>query len=214
MAKEIEKIESKMNLFPFTINKDIESFLPEEKRISFQKSFSFLRKKLLIKQSRKTYIDCILKKCKARFFTAINDCLKKSLKIHVKKFPQNFITNISIESNRPILELTVLEIYKTYSVCNLDIEECIEKGLCYKEKEEYIKIICYSKISELYLLYLESKRYNKEIQYIKNHIGVKMYLLYIFVSENFINYYLYSKPHFCHNKIIDNKNGENMLNNN
>ena len=67
MAKEIEKIESKMNLFPFTINKDIESFLPEEKRISFQKSFSFLRKKLLIKQSRKTYIDCILKKCKARF---------------------------------------------------------------------------------------------------------------------------------------------------
>ena len=57
MAKEIEKIESKMNLFPFTINKDIESFLPEEKRISFQKSFSFLRKKLLIKQSRKTYID-------------------------------------------------------------------------------------------------------------------------------------------------------------
>ena len=44
MAKEIEKIESKMNLFPFTINKDIESFLPEEKRISFQKSFSFLRK--------------------------------------------------------------------------------------------------------------------------------------------------------------------------
>ena len=138
---------------------------------------------------------------------------KEIFKNTCKKFPQNFITNISIESNRPILELTVLEIYKTYSVCNLDIEECIEKGLCYKEKEEYIKIICYSKISELYLLYLESKRYNKEIQYIKNHIGVKMYL-FLFVSENFINYYLYSKPHFCHNKIIDNKNGENMLNNN
>ena len=211
----MEKNESKNAFFPFFVNKDIDKLLPKEKRTSFQKSFSFLRKKLLIKQSRKTYIDCILKKCKARFFTAINDCLKKSLKIHIKKFPQNFITNISIESNKPILELTVLEIYKNYSVCNLDIEECIEKGLCDKEKEKYIKIICNSKISELYLLYLESKRYNREIQYIKNNIGVKMYLLYIFVSENFFNYYLFSKPHFCqkNNKIIENKNGENIISN-
>jgi len=41
-----------------------------------------------------------------------------------------------------------------------------------------------------------------------------MYLLYILVSENFIYYYLFSKPHFCQksNKIIENKYSENIIN--
>ena len=211
MSEEIEKNDTKNILFPFKINKDIDILLPKEKRISFQKSFSFLRKKLLIKQSRKTYIDCILKKCKARFFKAIIDCLKKCLKIYIKKFPQSFITNISIENNKPILELTVQDIYKNFNLSYLDISECIKKGLYYKEKEKYIKIFCYSKISDLYLLYIESKRYKREIQYIKDHIGLKMYLLYIFVSENFINYYLFSQPH--NNKIIKNNNEEKKISN-
>jgi hypothetical protein len=213
MTKEIEKKESKKNLFPFTINKDIDTWLPQDKRTSFQKSFSFLRKKLQIKQSRKTYIDSILKKCKARFFKAINDCLKQCLKIHIKKFPQSFITNISIQKNKSILGLTVQEIYKNFNLSNINLEECIKEDLCYKDKENYLKYICESKISDLYFLYIESKRYMREIQYIKHRIGIKMYLLYIFVSENFVNYYLFSKPHFCkkNNKIIENKNGKNII---
>ena len=209
MSEEIEKKDSKQNIFPFKINKDIDIWLPKEERISFQKSFSFLRKKLLIKQSRKTYIDCILKKCKGRFFKAINDCLKKCLKIHIQKFPQNFITNISIENNKSILELTVQDIYKKFNLSNLDLEDCIKEGFCYKEKEKYLKYICYSKISDLYLLYIESKRYKSEIKYIKDIIGEKMYLLYIFVSENFINYFLFSKPQYQkNNKVIEIKNKE------
>jgi len=36
-----------------------------------------------------------------------------------------------------------------------------------------------------------------------------MFLLYLFVSENYVNYYLFSKPHFCKNlkrKKLLNKN--------
>ena len=214
MTEEIEKNESKNNLFPFKINKELDTLLPNDKRTSFQKSFSFLRKRLQIKQSRKTYIDSILKKCKARFFKAINDCLKQCLKIHIKKFPQSFITNISIEKNKSILGLTVQDIYQNFNLSNINLEECIKEDLCYKDKENYLKYICKSKISDLYFLYIESKRYMREIQYIKNQIGIKMYLLYIFVSENFVNYYLFSKPHFCkkNNKKIESKNEKNIIN--
>ena len=213
MAKEIEKIESNKNIFPFIINEDIDKWLPLDKRISFQKSFSYLRKKLQIKQTRKTYIDSILKKCKARFFKAIIDCLKQCLKIHIKKFPQYFITNISIEYNKSMLELTVKEIFIKFNLSNINLEECIEQNLCHKGKENYLKYILYSKISDLYILYAQSRRYKREIQFIKNNIGIKMFLLYVFVSDNFVNYYLFSKPHFCkkcNRKKIKNKNGENI----
>ena len=86
MKKNILSNKEKTTLFPFTINEEIEKWLPQEERISFPRSFSYLRKKLQIKQSRKTHIDSILKKCKARFFKAINDCLKQCVKVQLKKF--------------------------------------------------------------------------------------------------------------------------------
>ena len=213
MAKEIEKNESNNFFCPFTINKELAIYLSHENNLSFQQTFAHLRKKLQIKPSRKTYIDSILKKCKVRFFKAINDCLKKCLKIKIQKFPQSFITNISIEKNKIILELTVHELYKKYNLSNINLEECIEKNLCYEGKEKYLKYICYSKISDLYLLFIQSKRYKKEIKYIKKHIGLKMFLLYIFVSENYVNYFLFSKPHLCNNNNNNEKKNNNTKNN-
>ena len=190
-------------LFPFSINKEIDEWLPHEKRISFPKSFSYLRKKLQVKQSRKTHIDSILKKCKARFFKAISDCLKQCVKIQIKKFPQSFITNISIEYNKYILKLTVRELYKSFKLSNDMLDKCNEN--CFLNgKESYFKYIYYSKISDLYSTYLQSKRYKREIEGIKTNLGIKMLLLYEFVSENFINYYTFSQPHFCKNANIKN----------
>jgi hypothetical protein len=123
------------------------------------------------------------------------------VKIHIKKFPQSFITNISIEYNKIILEFTVQELYKTFNSANINLEECFEKNECYKGKENYLKFIMYSKISDLYLLYIQSNRYKREIQYIKNNIGIKMFLLYELVSDNYVNYYLFSKPHFCKKQL-------------
>ena len=196
-------------LFPFSINKEIDEWLPHEKRISFPKSFSYLRKKLQVKQSRKTHIDSILKKCKARFFKAISDCLKQCVKIKIKKFPQSFVTNISIEYNKYILKLTVSELYKSLKLSNGILDKCNENCF-YSGKESYFKYIYYSKISDLYSTYLQSKRYKREIEGIKTNLGIKMFLLYEFVSENFINYYTFSQPHFCKNANIKNFEFDSM----
>ena len=210
----MEKIESKNNLFPFTINRDIDTWIPQEKRVSFQKCFAYLRKRLQIKQTRKTYIDSILKKCKARFFKAINDCLNQCVKINIKNLPQTFITNISIEYNKYFLGLNVKNIYYFFDLFqDANLDESIE-DYCYKGKEDYFKYIYNRKISDLYLLYIKSRRYKREIQYIKNHIGFKMFLLYRFVSENLVNYYLFSKPHsYNDKKKIELENIENIINN-
>ena len=40
-----------------------------------------------------------------------------------------------------------------------------------------------------------------------------MFLLYIFVSENYVNYFLFSKPHLCNNNNNNEKKNNNTKNN-
>ena len=208
----MEKNESKNTGFPYAVNMDIDILLPQDKRTSFQKSFAYLRKKLQIKLTRKTYIDSILKKCKARFFKAIYDCLRKCTKKgSIQKIPQNFIINISIENNKNIFEKTFQELYQDFNFSPINIDKFIEEGKCIKGKEIYFRYIYSTKISQLYYQYINSKRYKSEVDYIKNNLGLKMELLYKFVAENFVNYYIFTKPHYCKNakRKIKNENNEN-----
>ena len=80
---------------------------------------------------------------------------------------------------------------------------------CIKGKENYLKFILSSKVYDLYSIFIESKRYKREVEGIKNNSGVKMSLLYQFVSENYYNYYLFSKP-----RLNKKKNQKNEKNNN
>lgn len=195
---QVSKQESRNDFYPYFVNMDIDSLLPKEKRTSFQKSFAYLRKKLQIKLTRKTYIDSILKKCKARFFKAIYDCLRKCTKKGtIQKIPQQFIINISIENNKNIFEKSFQDLYKELNFSPINVDEFIDEGKCIKGKENYFRYIFSTKISELYLLYIKSKRYKGEVEYIKENLGFKMILLYEFVAENFVNYYLFTKPHYC-----------------
>ena len=209
MEKKLKLCKENTTVFPFSINKEIDTWLPLEERVSFPKSFSYLRKKLQIKQSRKTHIDSILKKCKARFFKAISDCIKQCVKIQIKKFPQSFITNISIEYNKYILKLTVYELYQIFNLSKDVLDESNENCF-FSGKERYFKYIYYSKLSDLYISYIQSKRYKREIESIKYNLGMKMLLLYEFVSENFVNYYTFSQPHLCKNNNLkhNDKKGE------
>jgi hypothetical protein len=209
MEKKLKLCKENTTVFPFSINKEIDTWLPQEERVSFPKSFSYLRKKLQIKQSRKTHIDSILKKCKARFFKAISDCIKQCVKIQIKKFPQSFITNISIEYNKYILKLTVYELYQIFNLSKDVLDESNENCF-FSGKERYFKYIYYSKLSDLYISYIQSKRYKREIESIKYNLGMKMLLLYEFVSENFVNYYTFSQPHLCKNNNLkhNDKKGE------
>ena len=56
----------------FRINKDFN--IPNNHQTTFQSTFSYLRKKLQVKYTRKTHIDSLLKKCKGKFFKAVHDC--------------------------------------------------------------------------------------------------------------------------------------------
>ena len=200
----------KKNLFLCTRNVQINLLLQAEKNLTFQQNFTHLRKKLQIKLTRKTYIDSILKKCKGRFFKAINDCLRKCTFIYIHKLPQRFITDISIDYNKFFFNYTTIDLYRYFNLKPFNKEVQIESNnFCIKGKENYLKFILSSKLYDLYSIFIESKRYKREVEQIKNNSGVKMSLLYQFVSENYYNYYLFSKP-----RINKKKNQKNEKNNN
>ena len=180
----------------YKINKEIGIEIPKEMNsMSFQSFFTFLRKSLQIKYTRRIHIDSILKKCKGKFFKAVNDCLRKCLKINIKKPPQIFITNISIEYNQQFLKFTINDLYDFFSLCPYPMEVILQKDYCAKGKEDFFKYIFLSKIDTLYLSFIESNRYKKEIELMKMKRGIKVTFLHQFVAENFITYYHDSTPH-------------------
>ena len=208
----MEKI-SKKNLFLCSRNLQINVFLQKEKNFTFQQNFTCLRKKLQLKLTRKTYIDSILKKCKGRFFKAINDCIRKCTFIYINKLPQRFITDISINYNKFFINYTTRDLYKYFNLKPFNKEEKIDNSnFCIKGKEDYLKFILSSKLYDLYYLFINSKRYKREVEIIKNNSGVKMSLLYQFVSENYYNYYLFSKPRINRKKRLKNEKNKNSIN--
>lgn len=208
---------SKKNLFLCSRNLQINAFLQKEKNLTFQQNFTCLRKKLQLKLTRKTYIDSILKKCKGRFFKAINDCIRKCTFIYINKLPQRFITDISIDYNKFFFNYTTRDLYRYFNLKPFNKEEKIENSnFCIKGKENYLKFILSSKLYDLYYIFIDSKRYKREVESIKTNSGVKMSLLYQFVSENYYNYYLFSKPRINRKKRAKNekKNNNDKTNNN
>jgi hypothetical protein len=107
--------------------------------------------------------------------------------------------------------MTVFELYKIFNLSN-DILDKSDQNYFLSGKESYFKYIYYSKISDLYTSYIQSKRYKREIESMKYNLGIKMLLLYEFVSENFVNYYMYSQPHFCKNNLLKNSEKNNETN--
>ena len=180
----------------FLINDDLGlGHIKDIEMLSFQGLFTSLRKTLDVKYTRKLHIDSILKKCKGRFFKAINECVKKCLRINVPKFPQNFITNISIEYNQKFLDFTMGDLFSYFHLLPYSLDDIMEKNYCYKEKEIYLKYIFLSKMGSLYFQYIQSKQYKRMIDLIKTKKGIKIAKLYQFVSDNFINYYVFSRAH-------------------
>lgn len=195
----------------YKINEEMKIEIPKEaKSMSFQSFFTFLRKTLQVKYTRRIHIDSILKKCKGKFFKAVNDCLKQCLKINIKKLPQTYITNISIDYNKKFMDFTINDLYNYFSATPYPMEIILQKDYCVKGKENFFKYIFLSKVNNLYSDYLNSKRYKKELESMKKQKGSKLAFLHQFVAENFINYYFYSKPHVKKLKNYENNNNENI----
>ena len=186
--------------FNFTIPKELES--------NFQGIFSYIKKKYQIKFSRKSHIDSLLKKCKGKFFKTIHEIMNLSLKIIVKRLPQKFITNITIEYNQNYLKKNIIEVYQDFKLLP-DYHTLVEKNLIKNNIKELFSEFCSYNLSNLYNLYIKSKRYSKDIEDVKNNDGRRIGLLYQFVSKNFCTYFENNKPHLARVKEESKNNNDN-----
>jgi hypothetical protein len=188
---------------------DFNFSIPKDLKNNFQGIFSYIKKKYQIKFSRKSHIDSLLKKCKGKFFKTIHEIMNLSLNIIVKRLPQKFITNITIEYNQKYLKKNIIEVYQDFNLLP-DFHTLVEKGLIKNNRKEAFTEFCSYKLTNLYNIYIESQRYLKEINAVRIHDGRRIGLLYEFVSKNFCKYFEKNKPHSikikednCNNIIIN-----------
>ena len=162
---------------------------------------------------RKTKIDSILKKCKSKFFRAVQDSIKKVTNdlTQINRLPQSFITNININYNKTFMDKTIFEIYKSLNLVNNEREFFVGTTT---ENIPKLRILLNSTYSDLFNIYTESKRFKEDCEMIREKEGEKFEILYKYVSKIFINYYSLSKGNkpkqlLKKNKNILNKNTAN-----
>ena len=158
---------------------------------TFNEIFYAIRKNLHIKITRKCQVDSLLKKAKCKFFQVIHEIIKYCLSIRVKRLPQPFITNITIEYNRYYFEKTVFQIYKEFNLI-ANLQKIDEKIIKIKKKELFKEFYNY-KLNDLYNSYIESQCYKKDLKEIIVKSGKNIGILYEFVSKNLLYYYSYNK---------------------
>ena len=158
---------------------------------NFNEIFYAIKKNLHIKQSRKYQVDSLLKKAKCKFFQIIHEIMRFCLSIRVKRLPQPFITNITIEYNRYYFEKTVLQIYNEFNLIS-NFEQLDDEKIKIKNKELFRDFSNY-KLEDLYNVYIESQYYKKDLREIIEKSGKNIGILYEFVSKNLIYYYRNNK---------------------
>ena len=189
---------------------DFNFSIPKGLKNNFQGIFSYIKKKFQIKFSRKSHIDSLLKKSKGKFFKTIHEIMNMSLNIIVKRLPQKFITNITIEYNQKYLKKSIIQVYQDFNLLP-DYATLKEKGYIKTNKKQPFEQFCNSDLITLYNIYLKSQRYFNEINEVKKHDGSRIGLLYQFVSKNFCNYFENNKPHIIKTKeeLKENNNNKN-----
>ena len=153
---------------------------------------------------RKTKIDSILKKCKSKFFRAVQDSIKKITNdlTQVNRLPQSFITNINIDYNKNYMNKTIFEIYRSLNLVNQEKEFFI--GISDENIPKLKSLLNYT-YSQLFNIYTESQRFKEDCEVIREKEGEKFEILYKYVSKIYINYYSLSKGNRP-KKIYQNRN--------
>ena len=119
----------------FIVNKieDHIAFIPAKFREYYEKyKDDFIFKVMKEKKLRKEKPDDIRKKIKSRFFKSLKNCInkeldKKEIELKFEYLPQNFISNISKEEIKLMLDKTLKEIINIYCIERND--EKSEKNL-------------------------------------------------------------------------------------
>ena len=160
--------------------------IPAENINNFQKIFTLIRKKLQIKNLRKNQLDSLLKKIKGKFCKAIHEGLKVCLNLLINRLPQSFITNITLDYNKKMLNKKIIEIYDEYKILP-EIDKM--KNYLKNDKKEIFFDFINQKYKECYDNYIKSDRFKKDLNEIVMLEGKKFGILYEFVAINFILYY-------------------------
>ena len=160
--------------------------IPAENINNFQKIFTLIRKKLQIKNLRKNQLDSLLKKIKGKFCKAIHEGLKICLNLLINRLPQSFITNITLDYNKKMLNKKIIEIYDDYKILP-DIDKM--KNYLKTDKKDIFFDFIHQKYKDCYDNYINSDRFKKDLNEIVMLEGKKFGILYEFVAINFILYY-------------------------
>jgi hypothetical protein len=176
-------LNKKISIYKINYN-DID--IPAESINNFQKIFTLLRKKLQIKNLRKNHLDSLLKKIKGKFCKAIHEGLKVCLNLLINRLPQSFITNITLDYNKKMLNKKIIEIYDEYKILP-EIDKL--KNYLKNDKKEIFFDFIHQKYKECYDSYIKSDRFKKDLNEIVMLEGKKFGILYEFVAINFILYY-------------------------
>lgn len=178
----------------FDLNGLLELVIEKQKpkclsRNLFHKQFLAFIDKLEFKNiTRKINIDCVLKKCKAKFYKAFKSLLRKLLnkRKNMFKLPREFVNDIRINNNKKYLNFTMIQIYEEYGV-QIDLNK-IKNNIDNKKYEILIKLLNYT-YKNLFTEYINSKRFVKDCNSICVKEGKKYELLFRYVSKFFIYYY-------------------------
>jgi hypothetical protein len=184
---------------------------------AFHLNFLEFKKVLNFKRAqRKTKIDSILKKCKSKFFRAVQESIKKLIQDtnnNISRLPQSFITNINIEYNKQFMNKSILQIY-----LDLNVIQNYNDFFYYSDQKQAMLLNRFLSLtySELFNHYIASQRFKEDCDCIREKEGEKFEILYKYVSKIFIHYYSLSKGNrqkFKHNDMnINNDSCMNYVN--
>ena len=165
---------------------------------------SFLKNEVLsTKKRRRENLDNIRKKIKTVFFNnylykKINEALKnKKSKLYFVKFPISFVNDIKRNTNKDIINKSLLEIMLNKGLYNEnDLDNYYHNLKVVGNKEilenEELKAILNKKYCELFEEYINSKEFNiNEINRLKNNNMEDVYIKkYIYQSKYFMEYFM------------------------
>ena len=143
--------------------------------------------------------DNIRRKIKRGFFNALIENMNKNLKnngshLFFEKFPQKFLANISRNTNKEILNMTLEEImekkelYASYDLAKYNHNLIVVKSKDFQELKE----IWNKKYCELFEEYINSKEFMvDEINRLKNkNYGDNYIKKYICLSRHFLEFFI------------------------
>jgi hypothetical protein len=162
-------------------------------RMKFHRRFLILKENLKInKFLRKTQIDSLLKKTKTKVCKAIHKAMEKCLKIKLERLPQDFITNIKIDSNKKLLNKKIAQIYEDFKLLP-SLSEVEEKGIICENKKKQFLEFCNLTWKEACKAYIGSTLFIKDIQAIQLKEGYALAMLFKFMGRIFPTYFDFSK---------------------